>query len=61
MAPLFKKKNATSFKGNDTKTTEETGKAEQTKKDSMVCPACKKELVKSDVKDNKYVCYECGN
>lgn len=61
MAPLFKKKNATGFKGNDTKTTEETGKAEQTKKDSMVCPACKKELVKSDVKDNKYVCYECGN
>lgn len=58
MAPLFKKKTVTNVKENDTKTPEET---EQVKKDSMVCPACKKELVKSDVKDNKYVCYECGN
>lgn len=58
MAPLFKKKTVTNVKENDTKAPEET---EQVKKDSMVCPACKKELVKSDVKDNKYVCYECGN
>ncbi len=56
MAPLFKKKNATNTKGNETKSTE--GKSD---KDIMVCPACKKELVKSDVKENKYVCYACGN
>lgn len=56
MAPLFKKKNATNTKGNEIKSTE--GKSD---KDIMVCPACKKELVKSDVKDNKYVCYVCGN
>ena len=56
MAPLFKKKNATNTKGNEMKFAE--GKPD---KDIMVCPACKKELVKSDVKDNKYVCYECGN
>lgn len=56
MAPLFKKKNTTNTKGNEIKFAE--GKPD---KDIMVCPACKKELVKSDVKDNKYVCYECGN
>lgn len=56
MAPLFKKKNTTNTKGNEIKFAE--GKPD---KDVMVCPACKKELVKSDVKDNKYVCYECGN
>ena len=56
MAPLFKKKNATNTKGNETKSTE--GKSD---KDIMVCPACQKELVKSDVQENKYVCYACGN
>lgn len=28
--------------------------------ESMVCPACGKELIKANVKDRKYVCYECG-
>ena len=27
----------------------------------IVCPACKKELVKIEVVANKYVCYECGS
>lgn len=36
------------------KTTEE-------KADVIICPSCKKELVKSEVVANKYVCYECGN
>ena len=29
--------------------------------DIIVCPACKKELVKSEVVANKYVCYACGS
>lgn len=29
--------------------------------EKIVCPVCKKELVKSEVVINKYVCYECGS
>ncbi|MBO5372760.1 MAG: acetyl-CoA carboxylase carboxyltransferase subunit beta [Lachnospiraceae bacterium] len=29
--------------------------------DTVVCPSCKAELVKSEVVENKYVCYECGS
>ena len=28
---------------------------------TVVCPACKKELIKSTVVKKKYVCYECGH
>lgn len=28
--------------------------------DVIVCPVCKKELIKTEVIINKYVCYECG-
>ncbi len=43
---------------------QESKKAEGTKDeavDTVVCPSCKKELVKSEVVANKYVCYECGS
>lgn len=30
------------------------------KVESLVCPACGKELIKANVKEKKYVCYECG-
>ena len=29
--------------------------------EKIICPVCKKELVKSEVVINKYVCYECGS
>lgn len=29
--------------------------------DVIVCPVCKKELIKTEVIINKYVCYECGS
>lgn len=29
--------------------------------ETVVCPACKKELIKSTVVKKKYVCYECGH
>ncbi len=29
--------------------------------DTIECPSCKKMLIKTQVVENKYVCYECGN
>lgn len=50
MASLLKRKKFITVKEN-----------EKEAADVIVCPACKKELVKSEVVANKYVCYACGS
>ena len=39
----------------------ETNQPEPEVVETVVCPACKKELIKSTVVKKKYVCYECGH
>ena len=39
----------------------ETNQPEPEAVETVVCPACKKELIKSTVVKKKYVCYECGH
>ena len=57
MAGFFKKGSSTlKNKWSSTRSAEKGQGAEQPAKekpDLVVCPACKKELIKSDVKDNK--------
>lgn len=59
MAPLFKKKKFIVV--NKDKEKEQAEVQQEEVVSTVVCPACKKELIKSQVKENKYVCYECGN
>ena len=54
MASLLKRKKFITIK-------EKEKEREKDPADVIVCPACKKELVKSEVVANKYVCYECGS
>lgn len=54
MASLLKRKKFITIK-------EKEKEREKDLADVIVCPACKKELVKSEVVANKYVCYECGS
>lgn len=39
----------------------ETNQPEPEVVETVVCPACKKELIKATVVKKKYVCYECGH
>lgn len=57
MAPLFKRKKFVTVRE---KEQDEKIKS-QGKTDVVVCPACKKELPKTKVVENKYVCCECGS
>ncbi len=67
MAPLLKRKKFITIKEKEQELKEE--KQEKDKKEkkaeaaeaTVICPSCKKELVKSEVVANKYVCYECGS
>ena len=52
MASILKRKNFITIKDKEKK--QEDG-------DLIVCPSCKEYLIKSDVVENKYVCYECGS
>lgn len=52
MAPIIKRKNAITIKEKERK---------QEEADLIVCPSCKGFLIKSDVVENKYVCYKCGS
>ncbi len=54
MASLLKRKKFITIK-------EKEREREKDPTDVIVCPSCKKELVKSEVVANKYVCYECGS
>ena len=61
MSALLKRKkfiNLNKDKEQEAKRTEEKAEVPA---DTVVCPACKTELVKSEVVANKYVCYECGS
>lgn len=62
MAPILKRKKFIILKEKekDKESESEVVQEEKAVVDTVVCPACKRELVKSDVVDNKYVCYECG-
>ena len=52
MAPLLKRRNFITIKDKEKK---------QDAGDLIVCPSCKEYLIKSNVVENKYVCYECGS
>lgn len=56
MTPIMKKK-----KWNFGKEKDKEKDKEQDTAEVIVCPSCKKELSKSQVVENKYVCYKCGS
>ncbi len=56
MAPIIKKKVWNFGKEKDKVKDKEPDMSEV-----IVCPACKRELAKAQVVENKYVCYKCGN
>lgn len=63
MAALLKRKKFITLKDKDKEKVKEEVKETQEApvEETIVCPACKSELIKSEVVANKYVCYECGN
>lgn len=62
MAPFIKRKKFITIKEKEQEETIGQPKVKpQDAADAIVCPACKKELVKSEVVANRYVCYACGS